>query len=111
MSSFNQQKIAQQPLQLAPGKVFSMTTSRSRWLSVHTGYVWITQEGRSEDYWLHAGDAILLQPGQLVVVEAAITSEIVLEQAAGNWLTSWCRARWQGLLGHADTGLKKRRLS
>jgi hypothetical protein len=111
MSSFRPQHNAQPPLKLAAGTVLSTTSRGSRWLSVRTGYVWLTQEGRSEDYWLHAGDAILLQPGQLVVIEAAIASEIVMEPQAGNWLMSWCRARLQGWRGHVDAGLEKRGLS
>jgi len=52
---------------------------RARLLLVRRGYVWITQEGRGEDFWLRAGDAIIVSPRRKVVIEAALESELSLE--------------------------------
>jgi len=95
----------QQPLQLARGSVISRRFSDSLLLSVRQGRVWVTQEGRAEDFWLQAGDGMLMRPDCLVVIEADCASEIIIEFAAAPTLAQWGRARlratrssWQRLV-------------
>jgi len=76
-------------LHLGAGTLASGKFERSRLLLVRRGYVWVTQEGRTEDFWLHAGDALLLQPGRMTVIEAAIASEIYLENRSGMSVSLW----------------------
>jgi uncharacterized protein (AIM24 family) len=78
---------------LAGGALATARFEGSRLLLVQRGYVWITQEGRAEDFWLNAGDAIIVQPGRLVVIEAAIASEISLEQRPASGLLPWLKMR------------------
>jgi len=71
-----------QQLRLAQGAVASGKFNNNRMLLVRRGYVWITQEGRDDDFWLRAGDAIIVAPGRLVVIEAALDSELSLDHVA-----------------------------
>lgn len=80
-------------LHLGAGALASGRFERSRLLLVRRGYVWITQEGRAEDFWLHAGDTLLVQAGRMVVVEAAIASEIYLENCSAPGPALWLKAR------------------
>ena len=88
-------------LHLGAGALASGKFERSRLLLVRRGYVWVTQEGRPEDFWLHAGDALIVQPGRTIVVEAVIVSEIFMENrskpGAGLWFKVRCFAA-RGLL-------------
>ena len=45
-------------------------------LRVHSGRVWVTQEGLAEDFWLAAGDDMIALPGCLIVLEATRDSEV-----------------------------------
>lgn len=103
MTTLNQQH---HHLHLAGGALASGQFERSRLLLVRRGYVWITQEGRGEDFWLSAGDSIILLPGQLVVVEAMLASEIYLENRAELSICLWLRAGW-----FAARGLMQRTLA
>ncbi|WP_050475853.1 DUF2917 domain-containing protein [Herbaspirillum rhizosphaerae] len=107
-------------LHLGSGALATGKFERSRLLLVRRGHVWITQEGRPEDFWLSAGDALIVQPGKMVVIEAAIASEIYLEHRAELTLPLWLKTRclamrsaWQRRFGKpgrfARTGLAPRR--
>jgi len=80
-------------LHLGSGTLATGKFERSRLLLVRRGHVWITQEGRTEDFWLSAGDALILQPGKMVVIEAAIASEIYLEHRSELTLQLWLKTR------------------
>jgi hypothetical protein len=80
-------------LHLGSGTLATGKFERSRLLLVRRGHVWITQEGRTEDFWLSAGDALILQPGKMVVIEAAIASEIYLEHRSELTLPLWLKTR------------------
>ncbi|MBB3211704.1 hypothetical protein FHW67_000952 [Herbaspirillum sp. Sphag1AN] len=80
--------------QLSAGNVVSFRLASARLLVVRRGMVWITQEGRSEDFWLRAGDGIIVSSTQLLVIEAEHDSELALEPApsaqfaaAANWFS------------------------
>ena len=82
-----------QQYQQSAGSVVSFRLASARLLVVRRGLVWITQEGRSEDFWLRAGDGIIVSSTQLLVIEAEHDSELALESAppahfagATNWL-------------------------
>jgi hypothetical protein len=82
-----------QQYQLSAGSVVSFRLASARLLVVRHGLVWITQEGRSEDFWLRAGDGIIVSSTQLLVIEAEHDSELALESApsaqfagAANWI-------------------------
>ena len=67
------------------------------------GRVWVTQEGRAEDFWLEPGAAMVLLPGALVVIEADHLSSLRIEPVALQTARAWlrlCRAGLRGL-GHA----------
>lgn len=80
-------------LHLGSGTLATGKFERSRLLLVRRGHVWVTQEGRREDFWLGAGDALILQPGRLLVIEAAVASEIYLENRAELTLSLWIKTR------------------
>lgn len=80
-------------LHLGSGALATGKFERSRLLLVRRGHVWVTQEGRAEDFWLSAGDALIMLPGRMTVIEAAIASEIYLEHRSGLTLSVWLKAR------------------
>ena len=80
-------------LHLGAGALASGKFERSRLLLVRRGYVWVTQEGRAEDFWLHAGDALIVQPGRAVVIEAVIASEIFMENRSKPGVVLWLKTR------------------
>lgn len=55
---------------LAAGEVLSGSAARAETLRVKHGRVWITVEGISHDYFLHAGDSFTAIPGRLTVLQA-----------------------------------------
>ncbi|NEX61396.1 DUF2917 domain-containing protein [Noviherbaspirillum galbum] len=57
-------------LTIPAGEAASGVAVRSETLRVRSGRVWITVEGQSHDYWLHAGDSFTAAPGRQIVVEA-----------------------------------------
>lgn len=57
-------------VRLDPGGVASGVSAQARILRINKGLAWVTIAGVSHDYWLSEGDALRLQPGRLVVVEA-----------------------------------------
>ncbi|HEY8607031.1 MAG TPA: DUF2917 domain-containing protein [Noviherbaspirillum sp.] len=57
-------------LSLQAGEVISGTATRAETLRVRSGQVWITVEGISHDYFLHAGDCFTAVPGRLTVLQA-----------------------------------------
>ncbi len=59
-----------QVLTIPPGQAVSGAAGRAHTLRVTQGRVWITVEGISHDYWLHAGDTFTTIPGRVTVVEA-----------------------------------------
>lgn len=72
--------------QIRAGRLAHVST-----LQVSQGRVWVTQEGRADDFWLKEGESMVLLPGNLVVVEAdrqsAIRIEPVLLQTVRGWLS------------------------
>lgn len=57
-------------LTIASGHAVSGIASEPHTMRVMSGRVWVTVEGVSHDYWLHAGDELTLIPGALTVMEA-----------------------------------------
>lgn len=57
-------------IRLCAGEVASGISARARTLRVHGGNAWITIEGDSHDFWLSAGESLVVKAGRLVVVEA-----------------------------------------
>lgn len=53
------------------GTARSGTVSRPHTMQIVNGAAWVTIEGEPHDYWLSTGDTLPVQPGRLVVVEAA----------------------------------------
>jgi len=89
MTTADQELQQLRQLRLAQGAVASGKFGSSRMLVVKRGYVWITQEGRSDDFWLHAGDALIVAPGRLVVIEAALDSELSLDNGPKKGALEW----------------------
>lgn len=75
-------------LQLRAGQTHSLVLSQAREIKVKQGQVWITITGVSDDYWLQAGDQMLLPAHMQVVIEAD-------KQA--------CELSWQTLHAVTDT--------
>ncbi len=67
---------------LEPRQVISGTAGQAQTIGVEYGELWLTIEGDPADYWLSAGDSMLLQPHRLVVVEAHDESRLWLQPAA-----------------------------
>jgi hypothetical protein len=67
---------------LHAGQVLSGSAGHACTLKVEHGQIWLTIEGQQEDHWLSASDAIAIEPGRLVVVEAQADSRLSL--AAGS---------------------------
>lgn len=55
---------------LAPGELLRLETAQGVEVSVESGLVWITEESRTEDIWLAAGQCARLQGRGLALVEA-----------------------------------------
>jgi hypothetical protein len=63
---------------LHAGQILSGSAGHACTLKVEHGQIWLTIEGQQEDHWLSAGDAITIEPGRLVVVEAQADSRLSL---------------------------------
>ncbi|MES2070606.1 MAG: DUF2917 domain-containing protein [Pseudomonadota bacterium] len=61
---------AKDSLVLAAGELISVNTEVVLKLSIDCGRVWVTQEGDEYDYWLLAGDTLVLHPLRHIVIEA-----------------------------------------
>lgn len=83
----------QRQLHLGGGALATGRFECSRLLLVRRGYVWVTQEGRTEDFWLSAGDSLIVNAGRLLVIEAATASDISLENSAPVTLPLWVHTR------------------
>ena len=57
-------------LALLPAQALSFQSKRAMRLRVEHGTLWITCYGAAEDYWLHAGESMVLPPSRHVVMEA-----------------------------------------
>ncbi|MFJ3045291.1 DUF2917 domain-containing protein [Herbaspirillum chlorophenolicum] len=69
-------------------------------LEVRHGRVWVTQEGRADDFWLESGDSMVLLPGALVVIEADHLSSLRIEPVMMQTVRAWlhlCCAGARGL--------------
>ncbi|GGC75204.1 DUF2917 domain-containing protein [Undibacterium terreum] len=55
---------------LQAGEVISASADIVLKLSIDCGRVWVTQEGDEYDYWLQAGETLVLQPLRHIVIEA-----------------------------------------
>lgn len=74
-------------------------------LRVHSGRVWVTQEGLAEDFWLSAGDDVIALSGCLIVLEATRDSEVRMTPLSvamlarrsswSAWLAGVCRQLWR----------------
>jgi hypothetical protein len=70
-------------------------------LKVRHGRVWVTQEGRAEDFWLEPGAGMVLLPGALVVIEAENLASLRIEPVALQTARAWLRLCGAGLRGLA----------
>jgi len=61
---------AKDSLILSAGESISVSADITLKLSIDCGRVWVTQEGDEYDYWLLAGDILVLQPLRHIVIEA-----------------------------------------
>ncbi|MFZ6647452.1 DUF2917 domain-containing protein [Undibacterium sp. TJN25] len=61
---------AKDSLILSAGELVSVSVDVMLKLSIDCGRVWVTQEGDEYDYWLQAGDTLILHPLRHIVVEA-----------------------------------------
>jgi hypothetical protein len=66
-------------LNIKPGTTVSGISSQAETLNVVSGKVWLTVEGSPDDYWLSAGESMVVAADRLVVIEAfGEDSQIVL---------------------------------
>ncbi|HTD03831.1 DUF2917 domain-containing protein [Undibacterium sp.] len=61
---------AKDTLTLSAGELVSVVADIALTLSIDCGRVWVTLEGDEFDYWLLAGDTMVLHPLRHVVIEA-----------------------------------------
>ena len=64
-------QLTMESVALTPFHAVSGVVSRPALFTVRSGRVWVTVEGCGVDYWLNAGQSLLLTPARLVVIEAA----------------------------------------
>lgn len=97
-------------LLLQPRQVRALRLAQVGVLQVRHGRVWVTQEGRIEDFWLEQGASMVLLPGALVVIEADLACglriEPVLLQTARAWL-GLCAAGLRGLAATLGGDLRR----
>jgi hypothetical protein len=67
-------------LTIPAGQAVSGTAKRAETLRIQRGRVWITVEGISHDYFLHAGDSFTVVPGRLTVLEADDEASVELRR-------------------------------
>jgi len=68
-------------LNIKTGTTVSGISSQAETLNVVSGRIWLTVEGSADDYWLSAGDSMVVAANRLVVIEAhREDSQIVLPQ-------------------------------
>ena len=102
-------------LTIPAGQAVSGTAARAETLRIQRGRVWITVEGISHDYFLHAGDTFTAVPGRLTVLEADQEASVELRaQNAGRILKSigqQAAALLRSMSQHAvvQTSLKRHR--
>jgi hypothetical protein len=60
-------------------QTLSGVARQSQTIGVEYGLLWLTIEGRRQDFWLAAGDSMSLKPGRLVVIEAQADSRLWLQ--------------------------------
>lgn len=80
-------------------------------LKVRHGRVWVTQEGRTDDFWLEPGAGMVLLPGALVVIEADHLSSLRIEPVALQTARAWlrlCGAGLRGLAAALSVGMRSR---
>lgn len=102
-------------LSIASGQAVSGTANRAQTLRILRGRVWITVEGITHDYFLHAGDTFTAIPGRLIVVEADRDASIDLPGPSARrhalrirpWLQAIAARLAQG--GTVQTSLKRHR--
>jgi hypothetical protein len=68
--------------EIAANTVVAGTVAAASMLRIGYGRVWVTQEGQAGDFWIDGGDTLMLQPGSLIVIEAAVPSWIAVELLA-----------------------------
>ncbi|WP_394782219.1 DUF2917 domain-containing protein [Undibacterium sp.] len=61
---------AKDSLTLTAGQLISVSADVMLKLRMDHGRVWVTQEGDEYDYWLQAGDTLILHPLRHIVIEA-----------------------------------------
>jgi hypothetical protein len=71
-------------LTIQPGRAASGIAKQAQNVRIVCGRVWITVEGVSHDYFLHAGDSFTLTPGVLTVIEADGAASRVEMASAGS---------------------------
>lgn len=87
-------QLSMQRCQVRAGRVPQVCVMR-----LQHGRVWVTQEGRAEDYWLEPGASMVLLPGALVVIEADHLSALRIEPVALQTARAWLRLCGAGLRG------------
>jgi hypothetical protein len=55
---------------VSAGQVIAGIAQQAQTLRIACGRVWLTVEGTLQDYWLSAGESVVVEPGRLVVIEA-----------------------------------------
>jgi hypothetical protein len=55
---------------LTPGLASAGRLTCAHTIKVSTGLVWITVEGKREDFWLRGGESLTIGPCRLMVMEA-----------------------------------------
>lgn len=62
-----------QSMTLSPGQLVSMTVEAAFTLRIEVGLVWLTIEGDGFDYWLGAGEIVVLPAARHIVIETEKT--------------------------------------
>jgi hypothetical protein len=89
-------QLTNEKLEMARAELANFRAARGSTIACDRGLIWVTQEGEPDDYWLPAGEVLVVRGSGRIVIEAARASRISVQRAtAPRW-----RVLWRWFAGH-----------
>jgi hypothetical protein len=101
-AAMNEQRDATR-YELTRSQILSLRAAEDVTIACDRGLVWVTANGRLDDYWLPSGDTLSIRRGGRVVIEAAQPSAIAVTRSAAKPYGALLRAGGRALR-HAFAG-------